>query len=467
VNALRLAVLLGVLVLAPPFGSASAQPVPVPETYGGDLLSRPKLTGSWGGVRDEMAKRGVVVDVDWYQVLQGVADGGRSTGFDYGGHADYTLNFDSGKARLWPGGFLRFHAETIYGTNVNRESGAIQVPNPLSLFPVPVDGGAETTVTNLTVMQFLAKWVGVFAGKIETLSGDENAFAHSYRDQFMNAGFAFNLTNALVPISSLGGGIVVVPAEWAVFTAMVVDPTGKPQNSGFGDFFQHGVTVASEGRVTIKPFGLLGHQTLGFSWSNEERTSLIQNPGNIFRALLSEKFPRLQDPGPILRRIIERRFPSLLQPVSPLNTESNTWNIYYNFDQFLWSPKGDPTRGIGPFFRFGVSDGDANPVKYHYNVGIGGKGVVPARPHDTFGVGWSRLELSDNFVPFLRDTLKLGLQREDVVEAYYNAALTGWLSATLDFQWIDPALKKELGSNDRLKDVDPAFVAGVRLGVKF
>ena len=53
-NALRLAVLLGVLLLAVPFGSANAQPVPVPETYGGDLLSRPKLTGNWGASRFQM-----------------------------------------------------------------------------------------------------------------------------------------------------------------------------------------------------------------------------------------------------------------------------------------------------------------------------------------------------------------------------------------------------------------------------
>jgi len=467
VNALRLAVLLGVLVLAVPFGSANAQPVPVPETYGGDLLSRPKLTGNWGGVRDEMAKRGVVVDVDWYQILQGVADGGRSTGVDYGGHADYTLNFDSGKAGLWPGGFLRFHAETSYGRNVNQEAGAVQAPNAFGLLPVPVNGGAETTVTNLSVMQFLAKWVGVFAGKLETYGGDDNAFAHGFKDQFMNMGFAFNLTNALVPISALGGGIVLVPWDGAVFSASVLDPTGTPKNSGFGDFFQHGVMVASEGRVTVKPFGLLGHQTLGFTWGDEQRISLIQDPANVARALLFDKFPRLADPGPILRRIIERRFPSLLQPVSSLNTVHDAWNVYYNFDQFLWSPKGNPTRGIGPFFRFGISDGEANPVRYHYNVGIGGKGVVPGRPHDTFGVGWTRLELSDHFVPFLRDTLKLGLEREDAVEAYYNVALTGSLNATVDFQWIDPALKKTLTSDDRLTSVDPVFIGGFRLAVKF
>jgi porin len=31
-----------------------AQPVAVPDTWGGDFWSRPRLTGSWGDVRDEL-----------------------------------------------------------------------------------------------------------------------------------------------------------------------------------------------------------------------------------------------------------------------------------------------------------------------------------------------------------------------------------------------------------------------------
>jgi len=37
---------------------AAAQPVAIPETWGGDLWSRPRLTGSWGGLRDELGKKG-------------------------------------------------------------------------------------------------------------------------------------------------------------------------------------------------------------------------------------------------------------------------------------------------------------------------------------------------------------------------------------------------------------------------
>ena len=116
---------------------------------------------------------------------------------------------------------------------------------------------------------------------------------------------------------------------------------------------------------------------------------------------------------------------------------------------------------------FGASDGDANPIKYSYAVGIGGKGVVPGRPADTFGIGWARSQLSDNFVPLLRQApLNLGLDKEDAVEMYYNASLTKWLGATLDLQIIDQALAKKLSAG-RLVNMDTAVVMGLRIYSRF
>jgi porin len=56
-------VLLGLLLMLPAV-VASAQPIDVPPTWGGDLWSRPRLTGSWFGLRDEIGKKGMVFDVD-------------------------------------------------------------------------------------------------------------------------------------------------------------------------------------------------------------------------------------------------------------------------------------------------------------------------------------------------------------------------------------------------------------------
>ena len=453
---------LGLIVMS---HHASAQPLAVPDTWGGDLWSRPRLTGNWGGLRDDLGKKGVVFDVDLLLTPQGVASGGRDTRAEFWGNSEYTLNVDTGKLGLWPGGFLKAYAMSSFGSSVNQASGAL-IPTNTAAF-LPKLNEPTTALMNLTFMQFLSPQFGLFAGKVYTLDGDANEFADDYHGKFLNMGLDINTAAALFPISAFGGGLVVLPWEGAVITASVIDPSGTPTNNDISEAFRDGVLVAAEGRATIKPFGLLGHQLVGFGWSNKERLSLQQDPANLARLLLTGKFPRLADPGPLLERILERFFPSLLVPTQPPNKVRDTWSVYYNFDQYLWSLQGDPTRGIGVFFRFGVSDGVANPIKYTYNVGVGGKGVVPGRPRDTFGIGWSRVEFSDNFAPFLRKQLALGLDREDAIEMYYNASVTRWLNATLDLQIIEPGLKKTLDSAGQLKDVSTAVVAGFRLYVRF
>jgi porin len=275
------------------------------------------------------------------------------------------------------------------------------------------------------------------------------------------------LAAALVPISAYGGGIVALPWEGVVLSALALDPSGTPTNSDVSEAFRDGVMVLASAKVAINPFGLVGHQGVSGMWSDKERPSLTQDPSNIARGLASEKFPLLDDPGPVLRRLLERFFPGLPVPVEPLNTKSDTWAVFYNFDQYLWQPKDDPKRGIGIFFTFGAADGNPNPLKYTYNMGIGGNGVVPGRPNDNFGLGWARTKFSSEFVPFLRDQLSLGLDHEDVIEMYYNASVTPWLNATLNLQVIEPGLKKMVDSSGSLKDVNTTVVAGLRLLARF
>ena len=442
----------------------SAQPVPIPNTWGGDLLSRPRLTGDWGGFRDELGKKGVVFDVDLLLTPQGVATGGRDTEAEFWGNAEYTLNVDTGKAGLWPGGFLRAIANSGFGESVLKDSGAISPVNTAALLPKPNE--PNTGLMHATFMQFLSPKFGLVAGKFFTLDGNPGEFTGNYRTQFQNGALAFPLTAALVPISAYGGGIVALPWEGVVLSALALDPSGTPTNNDVTEAFRDGVMVLGSAQVAIKPFDLVGHQGVQVMWSNKERFSLNQDPSNLARLVLFEQFPRLADPGPVLRRILERFFPGLLVPVEPLNQKSDTWAVFYSFDQYFWQPKGDPKRGIGIFFTFGTTDGNPNPIKYSYSMGIGGNGVVPGRPNDSIGVGWARTEFSSEFVPFLRQRLDLGLDHEDAVEMYYNAALTGWLNATLDLQVINPGLKKTLSSSGQLTEVNTAVVVGGRLYIR-
>ncbi len=101
--------------------SASAQLVDVPATWCGDIFSRPRLTGDWGGLRDELGMKGIVFDVDLLTTPQVVTSGGRSTGGSFWGNVDYTLNVDTQKLGLWPGGFFKSSADTGFGSNIFQE----------------------------------------------------------------------------------------------------------------------------------------------------------------------------------------------------------------------------------------------------------------------------------------------------------------------------------------------------------
>jgi porin len=120
------------------------------------------------------------------------------------------------------------------------------------------------------------------------------------------------------------------------------------------------------------------------------------------------------------------------------------------------------------FFSANASDANPNPIKYSFLAGLGGKGAGPSRPNDTFGIAFERTQFSSAFVPLLRQRLDLGLEHEDAFEAYYNLAITGWLSATADLQVIDPGLKRTPNpAGTGLMNVDTTVIAGIRFRVRF
>ena len=126
-------------------GPAAAQPVDAPATYAGDLWTRPRLTGDWFGFREELAKKGVVLNVDMLLTPQGVASGGRDTGVEFWGDAEYNLGVDTGKLGLWPGGFLNVLGISTYGNSIQDDSGAILPVNTvLILTDVPTNRPAPS-----------------------------------------------------------------------------------------------------------------------------------------------------------------------------------------------------------------------------------------------------------------------------------------------------------------------------------
>jgi len=131
----------------------------------------------------------------------------------------------------------------------------------------------------------------------------------------MNTAFNFPMTLALLPLSTFGGGVVVLPRDDILLSGLAIGPNGEPISNDVSQAF-HGALILGNTKLTVTPFGLVGHQSLGFTWNNQDRFSLDQDPSNITRLLLNEQVPLLANPGPVLTQILGSRFPVGSDPTS-------------------------------------------------------------------------------------------------------------------------------------------------------
>lgn len=69
------------------------------------------------------------------------------------------------------------------------------------------------------------------------------------------------------------------------------------------------------------------------------------------------------------------------------------------------------------------------------SFGVAGRGLIPTRENDRYGIGWYYMGFPDNFKTVAR------VQSENGIEAFYNFAITPWAQLTADVQWISPAQK--------------------------
>jgi porin len=111
-------------------------------------------------------------------------------------------------------------------------------------------------------------------------------------------------------------------------------------------------------------------------------------------------------------------------------------------------------QGWGIFGRVGFGDNDTNPFNTSIAIGIGGRGIIPTRTNDEFGVGYfynkNNRDLILEVVAGLDDN-------GQGVEAYYNLAITPATRLTFDVQWLE----------SYQPDTDDSVVLNLRLLMTF
>ena len=416
------------------------------------LWSSPTLTGDWCGLRSCLQESGVTFSGRVTQFGFGVDGGinspaaaallplGQGDTFKYTGRGEYDLLFDLEKFGGLPFGQLLVRAEHWYGQwgNVSLNTGALApAVFPAALPPVPNDPGVPY-ITNFVVTQPLSENFVVFAGKKDVLgAADQAIFAGGDgTTQFVNQAFVANPAFLLaLPYTGFTMG-AVMPQSWGMASFYIYDPKDRTQDFfKLDDLFDAGIIVGGEVKVSTHYFHLPGEQHVGGIWKHVDLTDLS-----------------FAEPPP-------GDYP--YEPVPGFATLSDSYTIYYGFDQYFKKYRGDrpgdlpqkDPRGWGMFGRASISDGNPTPLRYFLSLGIGGNSPL-GNHNDNWGLGWYYIGASNEFGPLPR--FLLDPQDGTGVEAFYNFQVTPWLNITPDVQYIRP------GNRAISED---AFVYGLRLNM--
>ena len=433
-------IILGIFLPCLVFSSEGILPTP---DYSGNLKNRSTLTGDWNGTRSNLADNGLHLDFDITNVYQNLFSGGINEKDAFVSSQHFLMQFDTGKAGLWPGGLLRFRAESRLGKSVNGSTGGIAPVNHDAVFPVDTNNLNSKTiaVTELSYAQFLSPEFGIFGGLLNTREGDSNELAGNLRSnsKFMNFALLASMTS-LRTVSSvtLGGGFIFIPKDWIrgriTFFDTEESSAQNPFTSGKGN------TIATEWKLKHAIKNLPGAQNYGFTYGFD----------NSFATL--DYDPRDTIPGLVAGEGIPRT--------------NDSWEFYHSMHQYLQWKDG---RGWGVFTRFGIAEESSNPIHMSVAAGISGNAMLKTRPKDTFGLGYYYLKLSDSAILGFLD-----IDDEQGVELWYNAEITPWLHITADIQVVDTAL----GTPGRgtippgfislsLPESETAWIFGLRSKIQF
>lgn len=372
------------------------------------LFTRKTLTNGLFGVQAPLAAEGISYSASLTQFYQGVTHGGQDERFRYGGKVDQFLSLDGTKMGLWKGGLVTLHAETNYGQNSNLDATGLAPVNANLLYPTLQP---ETSITSLTVNQFLSEEWMVSAGTFNLLDMFAQLYPQTGRgiDTFMNISSIAPLSTARpLNLSMLGASVAKLHEGQVEGTFGVFNTANATTNSSFDELFANGAVLLGYYRIFTEMGGLPGsHALMGAyssgSYTSVDRAAWVIVPGTGVVA----------------------------------GEETGTWNLTYFFNQKLWVDAANAKRNVDLLTSWGISDGNPNPVSWAGNVSVQGNGMNAIRPQDAIGVSYFHTALSSDFRRLLAPVLIV--DDLDGVELYYNAELTPWFHLTADVQVVEPA----------------------------
>ncbi|MHC4450041.1 MAG: carbohydrate porin, partial [Planctomycetota bacterium] len=305
-------------------------------------------------------------------------------------------------------------------TTVNGDTGLIFPVNTAQSVPLTdeIDDNVPIAVTELFWLQFLSEQVGVLAGKITTLRKAHEFAGGEGRTQFMNMQFLYPAVFAqMAPYSTLAAGAFWQATPRVRLITLILNISDSSTTTGF-EAFGEGTGWWTELDFQYRAGTLPGGGTIGFLYGFDGEFARV---GGI----------SIPPEGGIAT-----------------TSKSTAWALYLTGWQYVYVKGGAPDvlqvddnrqdlEGLGIFLTLGLADESTNLVTYSLAVGLGGRGMIPGRADDQYGVAY--------------------FQSSQGCEVYYSFALARSVELTFDFQWTTSAFE----------NIDDSYILGVRLNVRF
>jgi len=410
-------ILLSIVVLWIPAGLCRAE--------NDSIRERETLTEGFWEIDDELADKAIEVGFGITNVYQANVKGGTSTHNQkgrYTGSYDLELSADLQKLLGFETGTLFLHLEGGWPNEegINRLSVG-------SAFGVNADAIGND---NILVKQLyyegpvFSDALTMMIGKIDfTGIFDCSAYADDECSQFLNAAFVDNPT---IPFPAYSLGVVLnwdITDSWYLLGG-VADAQADSRETGFRttfhdeDYFFYALETGITAELNSANGAMPGAYRVGF-WVDGRDKARFSNSKN-YR----------DDIG-----------------------------VYVSWDQMLYkeNPDTEDMQGLGIFGRFGYANSDLNPIGNFWSIGLQYRGLLEGRDDDVLGAGFAQGIFSD--YAGANDGGNYTENHENVLEIYYNAQVTPWLSLSPSIQYVS-----NTGGDETIKD---AVVFGLRAQMTF
>lgn len=391
---------------------------------GESLWQRETLTDGFWGLNDQLADSGIEVGFGITNVYQANVKGGTSTHSRRGRHSgsydlelwadlQKLLGFETGSIYMlveggWP------DAEGIDGSSVGSAFGV----------------NADAIGNQGTVVKELYYQGPVFNDRLTLRIGkiafadlfESSAYADDECTQFLNNAL---IDDPTIPFPEYSLGVVLTYDLTDLLYVMggVADAQADDRETGFRtafggeDYFFYVLETGITPELTSANGPMQGTYRIGF-WNDP------QPKANTDRAAAGKSYR--DDIG-----------------------------FYTSCDQMLYKENADPedSQGLGGFFRYGYAPSEKNDITNFFSLGLQYQGLLDDRDEDVLGVGFAHGTFSNLASSTYTD------DHESVLEVYYNAQITPWLSLSPGIQYI-----ANPGGD---KTVSDAVVFGLRAQMTF